>query len=121
MASPDPTSGPQVLDLGVIDGLLDLGGPELLAELIELFLDDAPRRLEALEVALASADQGGVRDAAHGLKSSAANLGAAILSRVCCDLESAALRGDAPLTHQLGGAAASAYRDVDFALRRLLD
>lgn len=121
MASQDPTSTAQVLDLAVIDGLLDLGGPELLAELIELFLEDAPQRLSALEEALHGADGDGVRDAAHGLKSSAANLGAAILSRVCSDLELAARRGDATLSHQLGGAARSAYRDVDFALRRLLD
>ena len=119
--SPDPTPSGQVLDLTVIDVLLDLGGPELLAELIELFLEDAPQRMTSLEMALHRSDAKGVRDAAHALKSSSANLGALLLSGVCRDLEEAALCDDLARIGQLSDGARTAFCDVDFALRRLLD
>lgn len=87
MTFPEPGD---VLDMSVIDSLRELGGesdPDLLAELIDLFLADAPGHLDAIEAALASGDAGSLEHAAHSLKSSCANIGAVTLSSLCLDLE----------------------------------
>jgi len=86
-----------VLDPGVIASLRDLGGeddPELFAELVGLFLDDTPKRLEALCSALEQQDPVAVEQAAHALKSSAANLGAFALSDLLRQIECAGKDGD---------------------------
>ena len=61
--------------------------PNLLAELIDLFLDDAPHVLAALQAAVAASDTAMVRQLAHRLKGSSANFGATALVAVCEELE----------------------------------
>jgi len=54
-----------------------VGGDEkLLREVVRVFLEDGPAKLSALAVALAAQDAGALALAAHGLKGSAAALGA---------------------------------------------
>jgi two-component system sensor histidine kinase/response regulator len=87
--SPDSTprcSGSGVIDLKVIQGLRELGGedePGLLAELIEIFLEDAPLRMKDITEGWAVHDLGRVERGAHTLKSSSANIGALGLSDLC--------------------------------------
>lgn len=84
---------PEVLDPEVIEMLRDLGGedePELLAELVAVFLADAPQRLHDMQQGLAQGDFELLERAAHTLKSSAANLGARLLSEHARELEAAA-------------------------------
>lgn len=117
-ASPDP----QVLDLTVIDGLRELGGdedPQLLFELIELFLEDAPARLSEMELALAARDLEGMRRASHTLKSSSANMGAVLFTRLCQDLESAARENDAQTFRALHATSRAAYNEFEAALEQL--
>ena len=79
-----------VLDMNVIDSLRELGGdsdPDLLVELIDLFLADAPQHVEVIEAALESGDAKALEHAAHSLKSSCANIGALQMSSLCFDLE----------------------------------
>ena len=52
------------------------GDRELLAEISRLFVDDAPRHLEQIRVALEARDGESLRRAAHGLKGAAANFDA---------------------------------------------
>jgi signal transduction histidine kinase/CheY-like chemotaxis protein len=70
---------PPVLDESVLDELRDMLGNDL-AHLVEVFLEDTPRIIAALEQAAAVPEFGPLRDAAHSLKSSSANLGAMSLS-----------------------------------------
>lgn len=67
-----------MIDPDVIDALLDAvdGDREFLAELIETWLDDAPRQLALLEAAATEGDASGVVTPAHTLKSTSASLGA---------------------------------------------
>ncbi len=68
-----------VLDMSAIDALRDLrddGDDDLLAELIDLFLADAPQRMSALAAAIDSKDWEGVASWAHSLKGSCGSLGA---------------------------------------------
>jgi HPt (histidine-containing phosphotransfer) domain-containing protein len=67
--------------------------PGFLAELIGLFVDDLPRRLEAIANGIAQADSAAIVAAAHSLKGSAANLGARPLAALCQQLEAAGKAG----------------------------
>lgn len=79
-----------VVDYGVIDELRQLqldGEPDLLAELVEVFVEDASARLKTLREALNQADADGVAKIAHTLKGSAGNLGASRMAHLAAQLE----------------------------------
>jgi signal transduction histidine kinase/DNA-binding response OmpR family regulator/HPt (histidine-containing phosphotransfer) domain-containing protein len=77
-ARPPSPSFP-VLDHSLLEELREIAGDET-ARIIALFLEDAPRLISALERGAAVPDLDVMRDAAHTLKSSSANVGAMALS-----------------------------------------
>ena len=82
----------EIVSAEVIEELLSLsddGDPELLLDLIEMFLEDAPARIASIESALQSTDFGGIERAAHSLKGSAGNLGAVLLQADCETMQNA--------------------------------
>jgi len=90
---------PDVLDQRVIQDLESLqfpDEPDVVREVIEIFLRSTPERLTALQEALTSDDREALLRAAHAMKSSAAVLGAKRLSLHCQELEDEA--PSAPLT-----------------------
>lgn len=91
-----------VIDRKEFDRMLAVAGgdPEMMAELLNTFFEDAPGYLATLHRALAQGDAKGVYMAAHSLKSNSAGFGALALAEACRALE---LEGKAG---QLGGAAA---------------
>ena len=70
---------PPVLDHEILDELRAMLGGDL-DHLVDVFLADTPRLVAALEQAATGPDYEALRDAAHTLKSSSANLGAMSLS-----------------------------------------
>ncbi|MGH7344582.1 MAG: Hpt domain-containing protein [Candidatus Rokuibacteriota bacterium] len=71
-----------------------LGGDRrLLSELVGIFVDDGPKRLQAIRAALTEADVRQVEHVAHNLKGSAAILGATRLQTAALALEDAAHEG----------------------------
>jgi HPt (histidine-containing phosphotransfer) domain-containing protein len=71
-----------------------LGGDRhLLAELVGIFVDDGPKRMQAIRVALTAADVRQVEQVAHSLKGSASILGATQLQSAALALEDAAHDG----------------------------
>jgi histidine phosphotransfer protein HptB len=71
-----------------------LGGDRrLLSELVTIFVDDGPKRLQAIRVALTASDVRQVEHVAHSLKGSAAILGATQLQTAALALEDAAHEG----------------------------
>lgn len=71
-----------------------LGGDHrLLAELVGIFVDDGPKRLQAIRAALTASDVRQVEHVAHSLKGSAAILGATRLQTAALALEDAAHDG----------------------------
>jgi CheY-like chemotaxis protein len=56
-------------------------------EVVGLFVADAPRRLAAIQAAIAAGDAGALSVAAHTLKGAASNIGASALQAVCDRLE----------------------------------
>jgi HPt (histidine-containing phosphotransfer) domain-containing protein len=78
-------------ELAAIDG--EPGQPNLLAELLDVFREDAPVRLAAVRTALESGDTDRVRQGAHALKGSCAALGLLHLQELCATLESQGCAG----------------------------
>lgn len=67
---------------------------ELVDELIEAFLNDAPGRFDALQNAVESGSATDVRAAAHAYKSAAATMRADALAGLLCEAETAGREGD---------------------------
>ena len=89
---------PMPVDPEILQMLADLqepGEPDLLRELITLFLRDTPERLDTALRALAASDFDTAGRAAHSVKGSAANLGAHALQAHAGTAEAAARRQDA--------------------------
>jgi histidine phosphotransfer protein HptB len=87
------------IDVDTFRGLEDTAGAEFVTELVDAFLDEAPKMLAALRAALAAGDVDAFRRAAHSLKSNALTFGAAPLAAMARELElsagDAVQRGDA--------------------------
>jgi HPt (histidine-containing phosphotransfer) domain-containing protein len=76
------------LDIVTANGLA-----AILPRLIELFLRDAPRRIEEMQAAAASGDLQALKYSAHTLAGSAANLGAGEVAQLSAALEAQARQG----------------------------
>jgi HPt (histidine-containing phosphotransfer) domain-containing protein len=86
-----------VLDAEVIAGLRELSdedGPDILVELVEMYLGDTPPRLVALREAVGQSDAEAVKQIAHSVKGSSGNLGAQRMARLCAELETAGTNRD---------------------------
>jgi len=78
------------LDHMVIDGIRGLeraGSAGALRRLVAIYVKNTPRLLQALSAGVAASDTVALRNAAHSLKSSSMNIGAAKLSTLCRELE----------------------------------
>lgn len=73
--------------LAMLDEIQEPGQPDLVSELIELFLDDSARNLAAIEVAVSNRNAAEMRLAAHSLKGSSGSLGATQVAEQCRQLE----------------------------------
>lgn len=80
-----------VLDLVRVQMLRDLrpGDRSLFEQFVDAFLAKVPEDVDAVEAAVRAGDHGRLVEAAHVLKGSALNLGAAELGRICQALEDA--------------------------------
>jgi HPt (histidine-containing phosphotransfer) domain-containing protein len=63
------------------------GEPDLVVELIDLYLEDASAKIDALREALATSDETMLRRLAHCLRGSSGNLGAHRVAALCEELE----------------------------------
>jgi HPt (histidine-containing phosphotransfer) domain-containing protein len=80
----------EILDpntLEALRGLQEEGDDDLLVELIDLFLEDAPRRVDGMRTAITREDWPGLASLAHSLKGSCGSLGALHLAELCGRLE----------------------------------
>jgi len=75
------------IDLTTFDELKQMSGEDFINELLDTFLDDAPKLIDQLKSALAAKDADSFRRAAHSLKSNAATFGARRLSDLAKQLE----------------------------------
>lgn len=85
------------VDRSKLDDLraLDRPGNEgFLTRIATVFLNDAGKRVEAIEKGLEEQDAGSIQMAAHALKGSCSYLGATRLAELCRVMEERAERGD---------------------------
>ena len=71
------------------------GDQELLAEMIQLFLADAPHLLDAMRNALQQGDMISLERSAHSIKGAAGNMSALVTVNAASQLEQSAKKGDA--------------------------
>lgn len=110
------------LDTSIIDELLSLcddGDMGLLVELIDMFLDDAPSKIDAIIQGATGDDMEAVERAAHSLKGSSGNLGATELMDVAEQLQLASREGTTERVRELVPSLESNYTAADAALREL--
>jgi len=79
--------------LGRIRALHRPGGPNLLAKVLGLYSSSSLSLIDSLRAAALAQDGEGMRQAAHALKSSSANVGALAFADLCKDVEQAAAAG----------------------------
>ncbi len=79
--------------LNAIRDLEQAGNDGLLATIVNLFLTQSTELCDAIRGAVAAGDTDGLREAAHSLKSSSANVGAMRVSSLSYDLEVAGRDG----------------------------
>ncbi len=112
----EPTSSDGPLDLDVYRELRESVG-DAFGRMIEVFLEDAPRYIEAVEAALAADDAQALRNSAHSLKGSARNFGATALAAAAYALEERGRAGEAADDGDLVGRLREEYRQVRNVLR----
>jgi HPt (histidine-containing phosphotransfer) domain-containing protein len=83
------------IDTAVYADLQESTGAEFVTELVQTFLEEAPRTLAELEAALKDAAPDRFRRAAHSLKTNALTFGATQLAAQARDLELGGLPADA--------------------------
>ena len=112
-----------VLDPDVVNSLRQLtpaGEPDVLVEILTVFLNEVPKRIAALRAAAAAGDAPAVQRAAHSLKGSSGNIGARALHDVCRQLDDRARSGEVPRLQSLVDALDVEYGRVETEIRRLL-
>lgn len=78
------------LDAARWDKLLALQkttGRDFLSEIINLYINDTPKRLDGLRQALSDRDTSTAERLAHSMKGSSSNIGAPIVEKVAAELE----------------------------------
>jgi CheY-like chemotaxis protein len=101
----------EVLDEALFVSHVD-GDPQLLRDLVDLFLEECPRLVDEIRFALDRKDAKGVQRGAHSLRGSTSNLGAQMASEAALKLERLAQAGD--LRH-----AESVLQELECQLERL--
>ena len=88
------TIDPTIIDPAALERLEKWGGPSLSNEIVQLFLENGPARMDQIRVAIDGEDLDAPERGAHSLKSSAANVGAQHVQRFASEVELAASGGD---------------------------
>jgi HPt (histidine-containing phosphotransfer) domain-containing protein len=91
------------LDRDVLVRLRELGGAELLSDLAETFLRDAPVRLAELRRAVEASDADLIERSAHALRGSSGSMGATQMAQFCARLQDAGARRDLAQSVELLG------------------
>ncbi len=107
------------IDTTVFEELKQMSGTDFINELVDTFLDDAPKLLAELRAGLQSNSADPFRRAAHSLKSNSATFGAKHLSELARELE---MMGKENKLQEVGNRIASleeTYKKVAIELKGL--
>ena len=115
---------PTEINMAVIDELLSLsddGDASLLTDLISMFLEDAPIKLNSIKAGFAKRDMHQIEKAAHSMKGSSGNLGATRVQEICDQLQRSCRTGNPEEIAQLVGQLEAPFALVLRELRELFD
>jgi HPt (histidine-containing phosphotransfer) domain-containing protein len=90
----DPRDPSPAGDASALERLHTWGGEALQRQLVDMFLSRAPEQVARARAAAESGDAEGVRQVAHSLKSSAAQMGAVAMRALCQEAERRAEAGE---------------------------
>ena len=105
----------EVVDLSVLESFREIqqeGSPDLVSELINLYIDDTRSRLVQMRTAVNERDVKKLQTTAHSLKGSSGNLGIRGMSALCVELETR-------LTHKGMGGVSRIVTRLDDEFRRV--
>ena len=108
------------LDTKALQALRDMAGvaaKEVLVEVIDSYLEDAPKLVQAIAKAVAHQDAKALYHAAHTLKSTSATLGATHLSQLCRNLETIGRTGTIVDAVEIVSQVEAEYETVQAALQ----
>lgn len=111
-----------VLDMSIVEELLsfaDDGDPELIIDLITMFLEDGPAKVKAVTDGLAEGDLEKVERAAHSLKGTSGNLGARQLQDACEAMQVASRSHNIDDVREIVPRIVATYADAELALQKL--
>ena len=112
----DPT-----IDLATFEELQHTAGSDFVKELIDAFLEEAPRMIDELSSAITARDAERFRRAAHSLKSNSLTFGARALGAMARDLELQGLSAKPEADTKRLEALSGLYARVAVALKGLRD
>jgi PAS domain S-box-containing protein len=113
---------PPVIDKAVLGDLRELqlpDEPDVVAEVVGIFLGSAADRLRSLKEAAAKMDRDGMASVAHAMKSSSGSLGALRLSRTFKELEEQAPHATSLRLQTIVREVESAFGEAERELRKL--
>ncbi len=96
--------GGDIIDRQVLEQLRELQSkddPDLLARVLKLYVSDSPREMAKIADAMTAGDAKVIERAAHTLKSTSANVGANLMSRLCAELQAAGRSGNFDAAREL--------------------
>lgn len=108
-----------VLDPAALERLKEWGGERLLSQMVKLFLENSPTRMDQIRGGIGGGDIEEAEKGAHSLKSSAANVGAeelraaaAAMERHASDKEEPAVTALLPTLEEAYARACAALEDI---------
>lgn len=110
-----------LLDDQVINGLRSLAGAKaktFLSKIINQYCEDSPKKLQGIQQAIEAQDATALRQAAHGLRSSSANLGVIAVSAICKQLEDLGRSGTTEGSSTIMSLLEETYPKVKLALEQ---
>jgi HPt (histidine-containing phosphotransfer) domain-containing protein len=92
---------------------------QFLIQLIDVYVEETPLLIQAMDTAVAQTDAAAMQKAAHTLKSSSASLGAITLSKLCEQLERLGYSQTTTQAREIVAQVESEYERVKSALQRI--
>ena len=107
------------LDMEIVEDLQEMMGSDY-QSLVRIYLEDSPKLIHQIQIALDNRDCQALVAPAHTLKSSSANLGAMALSDIAKNIEKSARSGDINTPLQAGAGITAEFERVQAALAALI-
>lgn len=99
-----------VIDKPTFEELKEISGSDFINELIDAFLDDAPKMINEMQTALDTGDVESFRRNAHSLKSNANTFGALELGALAKELEQMGRENNLDIGNRLEGLKTALHR-----------